>query len=207
MRGLYAIVDPAACRDLSPGLGPIHVARAVLRGGCAALQLRDKTSTDAEFTKLGAELAKLCREAGVPFIVNDRIWLAAELHAYGVHVGQTDAPLEEVRQLLGPACSIGLSTNTLAQALDAQRRGADVIGVGPVFATTTKLDTEPVVGLSGLAEVCAAVTIPVIAIGGVTLERAEAIARSGAQMAAAISALCAAPDPEQAARALHAKLS
>jgi thiamine-phosphate pyrophosphorylase len=202
MRGLYAIVDPAVCLDRDP----IEVARQILRGGCAALQLRDKSSSDGAFMQLGSAIVELCRQAGVPFIVNDRHWLAAELRAQGVHLGQTDAPIEQVRRQLPATCTIGLSTHTLEQALDAERRGAQLIGFGPVFATHSKLAADPVVGIAGLAAVCQRVAIPVVAIGGVTLARAAEIASARAPLAAAISALCAAHDPEQAARALHAAL-
>jgi thiamine-phosphate pyrophosphorylase len=142
----------------------------------------------------------------VPFVINDRHWLAAELGASGVHVGQTDAPLEEVRQRLPRGVTVGVSTHTLAQALDAERRGADLIGFGPVFATRSKPDADPVVGVDGLREVCARLQIPVVAIGGIDLLRAPEVAGAGAPMAATISALCQADDPEQAARQLHATL-
>lgn len=199
MRGLYAIIDPEACRQQ-----PLAVAEAVLRGGCAALQLRAKRFTDADFLALGRVLATACRVAGVPFIVNDRVHLVSELGADGVHIGQTDLPLEQVRSLLGPGVRVGLSTHSVAQAKDAQRRGADVIGFGPVFATKSKLDHDPVVGVAGVREVCTAVSIPVIAIGGITEQNAAEVAATGVSLAAVISAVCAVEDPEAAARRLHA---
>ncbi|HKP61609.1 MAG TPA: thiamine phosphate synthase [Polyangiales bacterium] len=198
MRGLYAIIDPEACR-----LPPLAVAQAVLRGGCAALQLRAKQLSDADFLALGHSLGRVCRAAGVPFFVNDRVWLARELGADGVHVGQDDQALEQVREALGPQALIGLSTHSLAQALDAERRGASLIGFGPVFPTRTKLNPEPQVGLPGLREVCSVLRIPVVAIGGVDPRNAADVAAAGAPLGAAISALCAAEDPEQAARTLH----
>lgn len=201
MRGLYAIIDPEVCTQ-----EPLHVARAVLRGGCALLQLRDKRSTDTEVVSLGRALAELCREHNVPFILNDRFWLVPQVGADGTHLGQTDRPLEEARRELGPHCSIGISTHTLAQAHDAQQRGADLIGFGPVFGTTTKLQPDPVVGLALLQTVVAQASIPVVAIGGITLASAQAIAQTQVPLAAAVSALCAAADPEAAARDLHAAL-
>jgi len=175
----------------------------VLRAGCAGLQLRDKHSDDRTFVSLGLEIARLCEAARTPFIVNDRFWLARELSASGVHIGQTDATLEHVRKELGAGLAIGVSTHTLAQAQDAQQRGAALVGFGPVFATSSKPDADPVVGLSALAEVSAAVDIPVVAIGGITLERVAAVSRSGAACAAVISAICQAQDSAAAARALH----
>jgi thiamine-phosphate pyrophosphorylase len=200
-RGLYAIVDPQLCAD-----DPLRVAGAILRGGCAALQLRDKLSDDRAFARLGSALHQLCERAGLPFIVNDRFWLAREIGANGVHIGQSDASLETVRRELGSDVSLGLSTHSLAQASEAELRGADLIGFGPVFGTTSKVDADPVVGIEALAAVCARASIPVVAIGGITLERAALVAGTATPLAAAISALCGAPDPEEAARALHARL-
>jgi thiamine-phosphate pyrophosphorylase len=199
MRGLYAIIDPEACRQ-----SPLATAEAVLRGGCAVLQLRAKQLTDGDFLDLGRALVRACRTAGVPFVVNDRVALVRELGADGVHVGQTDLPIEEVRAQVGPGVWVGLSTHSLAQAKDAERRGAQMIGFGPVFATKTKPDHEPVVGVEGVREVCSAVKIPVIAIGGITEANAAIVAASGAPLAAVISAVCSAADPERAARQLHA---
>jgi thiamine-phosphate pyrophosphorylase len=201
MRGLYAIIDPQSCQ-----IDPFAVAERVLRAGCAALQLRDKLGDDAAFVALGRKLSSACRAAQLPFFVNDRYWLAAELDAQGVHIGQTDADLARVRRELGPERLIGVSTHTLTEAHTAERDGADLIGFGPVFATRTKLAAEPCVGIAALARVCASVAIPVVAIGGLTLTNAAEVARAGASMGAAISALCAASDPESAARALHASL-
>jgi thiamine-phosphate pyrophosphorylase len=201
MRGLYAIIDPEACSG-----DPVELAARVLRGGCAALQLRDKRATDREFSALGSELARACRARGVPFIVNDRFWLASELRADGVHIGQSDATLDEVRRALGPGYPVGVSARTLEQALDAERQGAALVGFGPVFATTTRLPIEPAVGLELLAEVCRAVRIPVVAIGGVTAANASAVACAGASMGAVISALASASDPASTAKHLHALL-
>jgi thiamine-phosphate pyrophosphorylase len=198
MRGLYAIIDPEVCRDV-----PTAVAEAVLRGGCAALQLRAKRLADAEYLELGRGIVSLCRTAGVPFFVNDRVDLVAELGADGVHVGQTDLPFEAVRAAVGARTMIGVSTHSAEQALDAERRGAQLIGFGPVFATTSKLDPDPVVGLEGLRAVCASVRIPVIAIGGITSANVADVRAAGAQLAAVISAVCRAEDPEAAARMLH----
>jgi thiamine-phosphate pyrophosphorylase len=198
MLGLYAIIDPEACLQ-----EPFAVAEAALRGGCAALQLRAKQLSDEDFVALGHPLVRACRSAGVPFFVNDRVGLVRELGAEGVHVGQADAPIEAVRAALGAGVLIGVSTHSVAQALGAERRGAQLIGFGPVFATQSKLDPDPVVGLAGLREVCALVKIPVIAIGGVSEANIADVAATGAPLAAVISALCRAPDPERSARALH----
>lgn len=199
MRGLYAIVDPEHCA----GRSAAEVAEAILRGGCAALQLREKRLDDAAFVALGHELRALCVTHAVPFIVNDRVALARELGADGVHVGQGDLSIEAARELLGSRVMISVSTHDLTQAEDAERRGADGIGFGPVFATQTKQEAEPVVGVALLHEVCLRARLPVIAIGGITLDTAAEVRAVGAPLAAAISSVCGASDPEAAARALH----
>lgn len=204
MRGLYAIVDPAVCAGSRLPKHPLEVVRSILAGGCAALQLRDKHAGDDAFTTLAREIAALCRHAGVPFIVNDRFWLAAEVGAQGVHVGQGDAHIDAVRARVGPELSIGVSTHSLGQALQAERGGANSIGFGPIFATTSKIAPDPVVGLERLAEVCRRVTIPVVAIGGIRLEHAAQVRAAGAPLVAVISAVCAADDVQAAAAALHA---
>jgi thiamine-phosphate pyrophosphorylase len=203
VRGLYAILDPQACL----GRDPLGVASAILRGGCAALQLRAKALEDAAFVTLGTELHTLCRRAGVPFVINDRVWLWPELGAEGVHVGQGDRPIEEVRGLVGPGTLIGVSTHSREQAREAVARGADMIGFGPVFATRSKDNPSPVVGLEALAEVCAVASVPVVAIGGISEANVQLVANAGAPLTAAIAAVCGADDPESAARALHRVLT
>ncbi len=208
VRGLYAIIDPVACA----GRSALGVAEAVVAGGCAVLQLRDKRADDAGYLALGRELRALCTRVAIPFVVNDRVHLAHELRADGVHVGQGDMSIAEARTLLGRDVLVGVSTHSLAQALRARDQSADLIGFGPVYPTRSKENADPVVGEAELERVCHAVMradgtrLPVVAIGGVTAERAAALVRAGATFAAAISAICEAPDPEHAARALHTAL-
>lgn len=202
LRGLYAIVDPERCRSLDP----LAVAEQILIGGCAVLQLRAKRLSDAELETLAGQIGALCRARGVPFVVNDRPQIAVRTGADGIHLGQRDLPIEQARALCGDRLAIGVSTHDLAQAHDAARRGADLIGFGPVFATASKRDPDPVVGVHGLREVCTAVSIPVVAIGGISLANAAEVAGTGVPLAAAIAALCGADDPCEAARRLHAVL-
>jgi thiamine-phosphate pyrophosphorylase len=202
-RGLYAIVDP----DFCAGRDPRAVAEAILAGGCAVLQLRQKKVPPSQLQALAHALRELTARAGVPFVVNDHVELAKLVKADGVHLGQDDSPVAAARDRLGRGVAIGVSTHDLAQARRAHEDGADVIGFGPVFATNTKHNPDPIVGLAELRVCCASVPLPVVAIGGVTLENAPQIASTGAPMAAAISAVCGAQDPEVAAAALHAALS
>jgi thiamine-phosphate pyrophosphorylase len=198
LTGLYAIVDPAACR----GRDPIEVGRAILRGGCAVLQLRDKTSGDRAVLETARALAALCREAGVPFVVDDRVDVALACGADGAHVGQDDLPLAVARHL-APSLMIGASTHDLAQLARAGEEGADLVGFGPVFSTRSKEQPDPVVGLDGLRSAVRASRVPVVAIGGIDSSRLLDVRGTGVPLFAVISAVCGADDPEAAARALH----
>ncbi|MFT5354802.1 MAG: thiamine-phosphate pyrophosphorylase [Polyangiales bacterium] len=190
-KGFYAIVDPEHCV-----LPPLETAAAILRAGPTAMQLRWKNGSDRQRYELGLELRKRCNEAGVPFVMNDRFDLALLTGADGLHLGQDDLPIEEARRFFkGP---IGVSTHNMAQAKAAG--DADLIGFGPVFDTSSKANPDATVGLRGLESICANVEVPVVAIGGITVERAKDAFRAGAAMVAAISSVCAAKDPFAAAQ-------
>lgn len=191
-QGFYAIVDPEYCV-----LPPQETADAILRAGPTALQLRWKNGSDRERFKLGVALRKRCNEASIPFVMNDRFDLALLTKADGLHLGQDDLPLEEARRFFdGP---IGVSTHNMNQAVAAT--GADLIGFGPVFDTSSKANPDATVGLRGLEAICARADVPVVAIGGITADRAKDAFRAGAAMVAAISAVCSHPDPFAAAGA------
>jgi thiamine-phosphate pyrophosphorylase len=201
-RGLYAIVDPEFCASRNP----LDVADAILQGGCAVLQLRAKRLHELEVEALAFALRARCHAAFVPFVVNDYASLARSVGADGLHLGQGDISVAQARAIVGADMAIGVSTHGIEQARLARAAGADLIGFGPVFATTTKHDPDPVVGFDGLREVCAQGLLPVVAIGGITLERAAEVVAAGAQMAAAIAAVCGAADPCAAAQRLHRAL-
>lgn len=201
-RGLYAIVDPDACR----GRDPERITSAIVRGGCAALQLRSKSGSDAEVLALARTVAAECRRARVPFVVDDRPDLAVLTGAAGLHLGQDDLPVAEARRIVGAAVAIGRSTHDEAQARAAVGEGADLVAFGPVFETASKARPDPVVGLERLERVCRESPLPVVAIGGISLERIDSVARAGVRWAAVIGAVCGAEDPESAARALHRAL-
>jgi thiamine-phosphate pyrophosphorylase len=209
MRGYYAILD-ATPELLDLGAGPALEARAgkLLAARPCCLQLRAKTATARALEAGGRRLRALCRAAGVPFCVNDRLDVALVVGADVVHLGQDDLPLadaQRVRAAAGrPEMLIGFSTHNPAQAAAAAAAGADYIGFGPVFGTRSKAHPDPTVGLDALAEVCRAVTVPVVAIGGITLEAVPAVARAGASAAALIAAIAAAADPQAAGRAVAA---
>jgi thiamine-phosphate pyrophosphorylase len=200
-RGLYAIVDPDHCA----GRDPLDVGARILEGGCAVMQLRHKNAGDSDLLALAQALRARCADASVPFVINDRADVAALCGADGLHLGQDDLSIADARRLF-PSGPIGLSTHDLAQAEQAVREGADLIGFGPVFPTSSKELPDPVVGVEGLRSACAAVHVPVVGIGGVTRERGAALLDAGAALGAAISAICGAEDPREAARRLHSAL-
>ena len=202
MKGLYVIIDPEHCA----GREPLWVAEQALLGGCAALQLRAKSMGDGARLRLARGLKQRCVQAKVPFWMNDRLDLALLADADGLHLGQDDLPIAEVRRLWDTRL-VGLSTHTLPQVSTAHMGGADVIGFGPVFGTTSKKNPDPTVGLTGLREACARVPRPIVAIGGITLTHAAELRKTGASYVAVISAVCSADDPQAAARALHRALT
>jgi thiamine-phosphate pyrophosphorylase len=201
MRGLYAIVDTQTLRFR--GIDPIAFARAVLVARPAALQLRAKDLSPREFLTLLRAISPLCRETGVPFIANDRADLASLAACTFVHVGQTDISVERVRRM-APGLRVGVSTHDpeqLARALDA---GPTYVAYGPIFATTSKALADPPVGLLGLREASVAASrarIPLVAIGGITLERAGDVAPL-ADAAAVIGALLPPKQTDQSMLAL-----
>jgi thiamine-phosphate pyrophosphorylase len=203
LHGFYAICDlpaaagPDAARDLAGRL---------LRGGARALQLRHKHAPAGVLLECARAVMPLCRDAGVPFIVNDRVDVALLAGADAVHLGQEDLPLAAARHL-APGLAIGVSTHDLDQARAAAAAGADYLGFGPVFATATKEHADPVVGLAGLRAACAAVGVPVVAIGGITAQTAGAVIAVGAGAAAVIGAVVGAADVEAAAREVAAATS
>ena len=161
-----------------------------LEGGATMLQIREKTLSDAEFEKEALELQKICRDFNVPFIVNDNVALAARIGADGVHVGQDDMNVEEARRLIGKDKILGVSAQTVEEAVLAEKQGADYLGVGAVFPTGSKFDAIEVPHET-LKEICRAVKIPVVAIGGITKDNLEELKGSGIAGISVISAIFA----------------
>lgn len=173
-----------------------------LKGGATFIQLREKTLNDEAFLEEARRLKALCARYRVPFVINDNVALAKEVDADGVHVGQSDMEAQNVRELLGPDKIIGVSAQTVEQALLAEAHGADYLGVGAVFPTGSKADADDV-SFETLAAICKAVHIPVIAIGGIHAGNVEKLAGSGICGIAVISALFAQPDITAAAEQLR----
>ena len=191
---LYAVTDRA-------WLGERTLAECVAQaidGGATFVQLREKNASFEEMIALGRELVALCHERGVPFVIDDDVEVALAVGADGVHVGQEDTACADAREALGPDKIVGVSAQTVEQALAAQAAGADYLGVGALIPTPTKPDAVDVT-FDELHAICAAIEIPVVGIGGLNVQTIPQLANSGADGAAVVSAIFAADDCEAAA--------
>jgi thiamine-phosphate pyrophosphorylase len=187
---LYAILDTS----FSKGRSPTAILREFLNVGVKLVQLRAKELSSAEFFTLAKEARQLTREAGATFIVNDRADIAVASGADGVHLGQDDLPLQAARRILGPDKVIGISTHDLDQARSAELNGADYIGFGPIFGSTTKDTGYSPRGLEMLREIRAAVKLPIVAIGGINEQNVAEVWKAGADAAAIIGDIMSADD-------------
>ena len=170
-------------------------------GGVTCLQLREKELDSGSFFEEAEKIKLLCNKSNVPFIVNDNVEIAVKCGADGVHIGQEDMAAAEVRRIIGKDMILGVSAQTVEQAKKAEQDGADYLGVGAVFPTSTKLDAADV-PYDTLKEICAAVKIPVVAIGGIKRENIKMLSGSGISGIAVVSAIFAAEDIENECRIL-----
>jgi len=178
----------------------LSLIESALLGGAGCVQVRSKACTDGESFALAKAAVGLCRGAGAACIVNDRVDIALAAGADGAHIGPDDLPVAQARRILGPGLLLGASARDPGKALEAVAAGADYLGVGPCYLTASKEGLPGPIGPEGLANVAVAVSVPVLAIGGVTAERVPELLRAGAYGVAVIGAIAAAPDPEAAAR-------
>ena len=195
---LYAVTDRAWTGEQSL----LEQVEAALRGGATCVQLREKTLSDEAFLAEALEVSQLCRRYGVPLFINDNVEVAIQCHADGIHVGQEDMAAAQVRRRVGDDMMIGVSVHSVAEALDAVRDGADCLGVGAMFSTSTKADAD-VLPPGTLRAICDAVDIPVVAIGGITKHNIAQLAGSGVDGVALVSAIFSAPDIESECRLLR----
>jgi thiamine-phosphate pyrophosphorylase len=206
LRGYYAILDVTREQDARP-VAVSARAEELLAARPCCLQLRAKPLGAGRMRDLARALLPLCGAAGVPFCVNDRLDVALAVGAQVIHVGQEDLPLADVRAVLralGSPMAVGVSTHDLRQARAAVEAGADYIGFGPLFPTASKERPDPMVGLEGLREVVTAVSVPVVAIGGITRGHLADVVAAGAHAAAVISDIERSQDRTVAARAVAA---
>ncbi len=194
---LYAVTD----RSWLDGQTLYEQVESALKGGATFIQLREKNLDKEHFMEEALEIQKLCKRYEVPFVINDSVEIATQMSADGVHVGQSDMEAGDVRKKLGPDKIIGVSAQTVDQALLAQARGADYLGVGAAFPTGSKADAEEV-SFETIQKICDAVSIPVIAIGGISKENVSQLAGSGICGIAVISAIFAQNDIEGATKEL-----
>jgi thiamine-phosphate pyrophosphorylase len=187
-------------------LSHVELAGLAIAGGADTIQFREKSGSTKQMIRIATNMQALCRAAGVVFIVNDRVDVAIASGADGVHLGQDDFNIPLARKLLGDRAIIGGSASTMEEARACLLEGADYIGFGPVFPTGSKADAGPVSGLEVLRQVVEAISIPIVAIGGITTDNAPLVMQAGAHGIAVISAVCCQTDPTGAARSLRCAL-
>ncbi len=195
---LYLVTD----RGLAKGRSMKTIVEAAVRGGVSCVQLREKLSSTREFVEEARSLQQLLHQYRVPLIINDRLDIALAVGADGIHLGQSDMHIRDARRLAGSRMIIGISAENLEHAVEAERQGADYIGISPVFVTDTKKDTAPPLGLEGIRRIRQAVAIPLVGIGGINDSNAAGIIASGANGVAVVSAIVSAVCPETAAARL-----
>ena len=191
-------------REIGHGRPLVEVVMRAVAGGVTLVQLREKTATTRAFLDEARALKTVLADHGVPLIVNDRADIALTVGADGVHVGQTDLPVEAVRAIVGPAMTIGLSITNATQIAGADAAMADYLGIGPLHPQKTKLNASAPLGLGGFATLRRQTAKPVLAIGGVKPEDVPLLVEEGATGVAVVSAIMGADDPEAAARAFVA---
>lgn len=198
---LYAVTDRAWVGKQSL----IQQVESALKGGVTCVQLREKELSDEEFLKEAIEISALCKKYQVPFFINDNVEVAIRCNADGIHVGQEDMKASHVREMVGDNMMIGVSVHSVDEAIQAVENGADCLGVGAVFSTSTKTDVD-VLEKDVLYDICCAVDIPVVAIGGINKDNITELRGSGVDGVALVSAIFASDDIENECRVLY-KLS
>ena len=194
---LYAVTDRAWVGRQSL----YEQIEAAINGGATCIQLREKELGEIEFLKEATEISALCKSRGVPLIINDNVDIAVKCGADGVHVGQDDMSVAQVRRIVGSEMIIGASAHSVEEALEAVKNGADYLGAGAVFATSTKSDTN-ILPMETLKDICRTADVPVVAIGGINKENIMKLSGSGVDGVALVSAVFSADDIEQECRLL-----
>ena len=195
---LYLVTD----RSLSKGRSTAEIVAAAVAGGVSCIQLREKSCGTREFLNEALALQPLLKSRNIPLIINDRLDIALAIEADGVHLGQSDMPIGMARKIAGDSLIIGISAESVDDALRAEQEGADYIGISPVFSTPTKTDIAPPLGLEGVRQIRALVDIPLVGIGGINSDNAESVLAAGADGIAVVSAIVSAADPAGAANKL-----
>ncbi len=192
---LYLVTD----RELAGDRPILEIVKAAVQGGVTCVQLREKDCSTLDFIDQALAIKNFLKARGVPLIINDRVDVALAIEADGVHLGQTDMPLNIAQKIIGDSMIIGISAESLEDAVEAEKGGADYLGVSPIYATPTKTDTAPPLGLDGLRTIRAAVRLPLVGIGGLNRDNSAAVIENGGDGVAVVSAIVAADDPAAAA--------
>lgn len=195
---LYAVTDRAWTGKQSL----YEQVESALKGGATCVQLREKDLNEEDFLQEALEISALCKRYSVPFFINDNVEIAIQCHVDGIHVGQNDLNAAQVRQRVGEHMLIGVSVHSVAEALEAVKNGADCLGVGAMFSTSTKANAN-VLSLETLRAICVAVDIPVVAIGGLNKQNLTQLAGTGIDGVALVSAIFSADDIENECRTLR----
>jgi thiamine-phosphate pyrophosphorylase len=196
---LHVITDTA----LQSAFSHTELTKMAIQGGADTIQFRQKVGSTREMIETAVKMKSICRKAGIPFIVNDRLDVAMAAGADGVHLGQDDFPIPMARSLLGKEIIIGGSAASLEEAIKCLDEGADYIGFGPVYPTDSKEDAAPVTGIQLMKEIIDTIPLPLIAIGGISPENTPVVLKGGAHGIAVISAVCCRDDPAEATRTLY----
>lgn len=200
---LYLVTD----RTLSLGRSTLDVVTAAVAGGVTCVQLREKNCSTREFISEAKILKNVLHTKRIPLIINDRVDVALAVAADGIHLGQNDMPIKDARKLVGASMIIGISAESVDDAVESENSGADYIGISPVFSTTTKKNIADPLGLEGVRAIRKAVQIPLVAIGGIDQQNAVDVIKAGADGIAVVSAIVSASSPETAARNLYQAVS
>ena len=195
---VYLVTD----RGLARGRTTYEIVRAAVKGGVSCVQMREKLCSTREFIDEALTIRSFLADHGVPLIINDRVDVALAVGADGVHLGQSDMALQTARQLVPQGMIVGISAESVSDAVAAQKGGADYLGISPIYATPTKTDTAEPLGLEGLKAIRSTVDLPLVGIGGLNANNADAVIKNGADGVAVVSAIVGADDPEAATRDL-----
>ena len=196
---LYLVTD----RALSRGRRTLEIVKAAVQGGVTCVQLREKACTTREFIDQALAIKDFLKTSKIPLIINDRLDVAQAVGADGIHLGQSDMPFSIAKAIVEDSMIIGISAESVDDAIQAEKEGADYIGVSPIYKTPTKTDTAPPLGLTGLREIRKAVNIPLVGIGGLNKSNVYDVIKNGGDGVAVVSAIVSADDPEESSRALR----
>ena len=199
---LYLVTDRYLCGKL----GPIDTVKQAVMGGVTCVQLRDKDCTTDELIRYGKHIKEFLDHKNIPLIVNDNLEAAIQIGASGIHVGQSDMKVSDIRDIIGSSMIVGLSCENLEQARLVDSKDVDYIGISPLFTTPTKQNHSTPIGLQGLSDMVELLDLPCVAIGGIKLEHCREIFSRGASGVAVISAICGQPSPKMAARRFQSEI-